>query len=154
MDELEHPALGLLKLHYEMGWIGRSDPGPDFFDLVIMFPSSVDAFDDPPLPTAEAFAALEHLMRDIDAIKATAVNAVCAAREARLNWRAGPVVEAWSIVEARIDREGALWLGLHEYETDEYSRWLVRLSGRQPIQVRRTAALEMRGDPSEEGLLV
>lgn len=49
--------------------------------------------------------------------------AICAARTARLNWRPGPDVEAWSIIEARIDRAGELWLNLAD-DSDVYSRWL------------------------------
>lgn len=153
-DEIDHPTLGLLTLHFERGWIGQIGAGPDRFDLVIMFPSSVGEFDNPLSPSTDALSSLEDLLRSIGATKARAVNAVCAAREARLNWRTGPAVEAWSVVEACIDRDGGLWLNLHEYETDEYSRWLVRLDGQDVSQVRRVPALDLRDAPGAAGVLV
>ena len=154
MDEIEHPTLGRLTLHFERGWLGRGGVGPDAFDFVIMFPRGVDEFDHPPLPAPGALASLERLMCGIAVIKARAVHAVCAARDARLNWRAGPPVEAWSIVEARIDRDGILWLNLHEYETDEYSRWLASFSDDDVSQVRRVPAFDLRDSPGEAGNLV
>jgi hypothetical protein len=34
-DEYHHKALGVLRRVYDKGWLGRSDPGPLFFDLFI-----------------------------------------------------------------------------------------------------------------------
>ncbi len=150
MDEIEHPALGVLRLHFEHGWLGQAVGA----DLRIMFPHSVDAFDVPPPPADIALATLADAVRAADALRASAVDTVCAAREARLNWRAGPPVEAWSITELCIDRDGALWLALHEYETDEYSRWLVRVDRDVIAEVRRAPAIENYGAPGEAGVPV
>jgi len=140
LEDFEHPVLGAFRTDGALGWLGRSAPGADFFDLYVMRPSAGES-DTPP---ASALGALEHVVREAETLKASSVAAVCAARQAALNWRAGPPVEAWSIVEARVDQDGALWLTLHEYETDEYSRWLVRVDAAAP-EVRRIPALALEG---------
>lgn len=148
MDEFEHPVLGVFRPQGDDGWLGRSDPGPDFYDLFVMRAGEDEA------PAEAALALLARAAADIGALKARAVEAVCAARQARLNWRAGPPLEAWSITELRVDAASALWLTLHEYETDEYSRWLVCLGGPGAPVVRRIPALALSAPPAEAGVLV
>lgn len=143
-DYFGHPALGVFKRDGEDGWLGRSDPGPNFFDLYVMRPAGHES----DIPPAAALATLEQAFPTIAAVKADAVARVIAARTARLNWRDGPPVDQWSIVEARTDRDGVLWLNLHEYETDEYSRWLVRMNDGA---VRRIRAIPVQGPPAEAG---
>jgi hypothetical protein len=150
MDDIEHPTLGVLKLHFERGWLGKCADA----DMRIMFPRSVDEFDDPPPPDEGALAMLADAVQNVQPLKAQAVGAICAARQARLNWRPGPAAEAWSVTELCIDRDGALWVALHEYETDEYSRWLVRVDRDAIAEVRRAPAVENYGAPGEAGVLV
>ena len=147
LEGFEHPVLGAFRTDGVWGWLGRSAPGTDFFDLYVMRPSAGES-DTPP---ASALAALERVVSAAEALKASSVAAVCTARQAALNWRAGPPLEAWSIVEARVDQNGALWLTLHEYETDEYSRWLVRVDAAAP-EVRRIPALALEGRPDAAGV--
>lgn len=135
----------------EHGWIGRSGPGPDFFDLYVMRLEG-DESDDPP---ASALAKLTEAASQIDLLKAQAVAAICAARQARLNWRAGPPLVEWAMVEARIDTAGDLWLSLHEYETDEYSLWMVRAQGpTETWPVRRRPYIPWNGSPGDAGVPV
>lgn len=118
-------------------WVGRSEPSPDFHDLAI---ERVDMFEEfPPLET------LQRIVASVVAapgMKLDAVAAICAARQAKLNWRAGPAADKWSIVEARIDGSGAFWMTLHEYETDEYSYWPVRFdaAGKPELVLRAASA--------------
>lgn len=150
-DAFEHERLGVLRRVFGQGWQGRSDPGPNFFDLFIMTPP--DTYDGP--PHDQAIAALNSAFDRIDVLKRLGVDAVCAARQASLNWKVGPPIEAWSIVELRIDLESAVWLSLHEYETDEYSGWLVKFAeDGEPQTVRRIPALAFQGDPNEAGVEV
>jgi hypothetical protein len=149
-DEIDHPVLGLLRRRDGV-WLGRSDPGPDFHDLVIV-PPAAGAWDPPP---ASALEKLAQAQDDIDTLKDAAVSAICAARQARLNWRAGPPVADWSIIEARIDPAGALWLTLNEYETDEYSAWAVLLDASGAASaIRRRPFTPYNGAPGDAGVLV
>jgi len=143
MDDLEHPVLGVFKPQGEEGWIGRSSPGADFFDLFVM------RCDDEQTPRAAALATIVEAVARMGKLKGEAVEVVCAARESRLGWRRGPPADQWSVVEMRIDVGGALWLMLHEYETDEYSRWMVK-PGANPV-VRRIPALALYGAPDDAG---
>lgn len=149
MDDegFNHPVLGKFELDSENGWIGRSGPGADFFDLYVMRPDGY-VEDGPPADHVERLAAA---MAGLDALKFRAVAEICAARQSRLNWRAGPPPDQWSITEARIDADGALWLSLHEYETDEYSLWLVKPGEGEPWPVRRRSYVAYNGAPSEAG---
>ena len=143
MDDLEHQALGRFRRE-GAGWLGRSDPSASFYDLFIM------ADEDAP-PSTQALNTLTQAVADMPALKARAAEAICAARTARLNWRAGPNVDAWSIIEARLDRAGELWLTLAD-DNDEYSRWLVHMAA--TLDVRRIPALALEGDPDQAGVLV
>jgi hypothetical protein len=146
-DDFDHVELGLFRADWnDNGWRGRGGKAAETCDLFVMEPG-----DARPTPSEAALERLTGAVRTIAALKAAAVERVCAARQARLNWREGPAVEAWSVVELRIDRAGALWLTLHEYETDEYSRWLVAMHG---DDVRRIPALALKGDPTDAGELV
>ena len=53
--------------------------------------------------------------------------AVIHARTTSLNWKPGPDLSEWSLLEIMIDEELFPWVILHEYETDEYSVWAVGL---------------------------
>jgi hypothetical protein len=145
LEDFRHPTLGLFKAQDEDGWLGRSGPGADFYDLYVMRAGTSET------PPEASLVALARAVSEMAALKPRVVAQICAAREARLNWRAGPAAEAWSLIEARTDASGALWLMLAEDETDEYSRWLVRVDDGQ---VRKLPALALRGSPDVAGLLV
>lgn len=150
LEDYEHPTLGVFRGQGDEGWLGRSDASAAFFDLFVMQPESRQ---DETAP-AHAFVILEAAVRDIHCLRALAVAAICAARQARLGWRDGPPLEAWQLIEVRIDGSGALWLTLHEYETDEYSNWLVGADSAGAPIVRRIPALALKGAPSAAGTLV
>ena len=152
---------GDIRIAVDWRWDGRewlaTANTPDRHDLAIMPDGNVDTSelwsDDPPSP-----GAIDHLMRfeaRVDELKAVAIAAVCEARQARLNWKAGPSADQWSLLELRLDAGDAVWLTLHEYETDEYSKWLVRLDidGR-PVEVRRAPAIPLQGAPGDAGVKV
>lgn len=145
MDDVEHQALGVFKPVNDEGWLGRSGPGADFYDLFVMRRSDEDA------PSARALNQLADAVAQMGALKARAVDIICAARIGRLGWREGPPADEWSIIEARIDAGSALWLMLGD-ETDEYVRWLVRLTG--DAVVRKIPALALQGAPDEAGVRV
>ncbi|MES2988908.1 MAG: hypothetical protein V4808_13460, partial [Pseudomonadota bacterium] len=103
-------------------WVGRGELPGDFYDLAV---SGADDWEDE--PSADAVARL--VGADVQALFAEAVRATCEAREAALMWKAGPPLADWSLAEMRMTAAGALWLSIHEYETDEYSLWMVRFEG-------------------------
>lgn len=126
-------------------WIGRGELPGDFYDLAV---TGGDGWDEE--PPAEAVTRLRGA--DVEALFCAAVLATCAARQTVLDWKAGPSREDWSLVEMRITAAGALWLSVHEYETDEYSLWMVRFDDEdRAIAVRRRPWVPVEGDPTTAG---
>lgn len=127
-------------------WLSRGELPGDFFDLAV----SAEAGDAPPEAAARRLADAP-----VDSLFRRAVDATIEARMAALGWREGPAFEDWSLVELRIDRGGALWATAHEYETDEYSAWMVRFDAAdQPVEVRRRADGPLDGEPGEAGTAI
>lgn len=102
-------------------------------------------------PSPSAVAALDRALREIAYLKSKGVRAICTARQTRLNWRDGPSVDGWSMIELRVEADGGIWLTLSD-DSDEYSRWLVRLE--EQSLVRRIPALAIVGHPSAAGVAV
>ncbi|WP_439814623.1 hypothetical protein [Zavarzinia sp. CC-PAN008] len=90
-------------------------------------------------PRAGGVARLESALGQLEAtLLPRAVDAVSQARQARLGWRAGPPLDCWTILGVIVDADDRLWLSVHEAETDEYSRWVVRFEADdRAVEVRR-----------------
>lgn len=128
-------------------WIGRGALPGDFYDLAVTGGNGWE--EEPP---ADAVARLERAQASMATLFAGAVRATCEARQAVLGWKAGPPGEQWSLTEMRVTATGALWLSIHEYETDEYSLWMVRFDDDdRPMSVRRRPWVPIDGEPSEAG---
>ncbi|MEY4879795.1 MAG: hypothetical protein RJB62_1264 [Pseudomonadota bacterium] len=135
------PVFHLEEMTYregEGGFYGRilHPAGADWSDAVIEIdPESCEGFPEAPPPdmlanfTAIVATLADHLAKAIDYARAWRVTT--------LHWRDAPPDADWSLTQVRIDRSGALWLSLHEFETDEYAQWWVRFTGDAPVEVRK-----------------
>ena len=135
----QDPVLGELTDDWNFQcWRGRIVFGSgDDCDLTLM-ESEEDGFpDSDPRPSGLARLRAAHGVAESGLVP-NAVEAVIAARVARLGWRDGPDRDAWSPIEILVDREDRLWLSIHEGETDEYSLWIIAFGAQdRPVEVRR-----------------
>ena len=137
-DGYDDPDLGFLRANIEASsWTGRRPFHADWYDLSLLEPEGVNMLGANPRP-----GGLARLKRAVAAAEAellpTAVEAVSAARTANLDWKQGPPLKAWTIVEVVIDESDLLWMSVYESVTDESSLWIVHFDvGHQPREVRR-----------------
>ncbi len=122
----------------EGGFYGRifHPGGADWSDGVIAVdPDAWDGFPEAPPPDMLArFTAIVETLGDLLPV---AIHHVRAWRVATLNWRDAPTDADWSLTLVLVDRSGALWLSLHEFETDEYAQWWVRFTDGAPVEIRK-----------------
>jgi hypothetical protein len=138
-------------------WVKRSEGDGSGCDLAVASEPGQFLYDEPDeAPPPDAVDALRRAHGQLRDLKSAAVSAICEARQARLRWRAGPPAEDWSVLELHLDASRAIWAVLHEYETDEYSIWLVRFDeGLNPVEVRRAPFVAQEpSPPAETGIRV
>lgn len=149
------PGLGTLRDDWNIeAWCGRLDYDGDHCDLTLYETETGGFPDADPRPSGLA------RLRDVQARMTThflprAIEAVIAARTARLNWRDGPPEDRWGPVEVAVETDNSLWLSVYEGETDEYSLWIVAFDDADmPREVRRTPYVAGQTRLSQAGRMV
>jgi hypothetical protein len=97
--------------------------------------------EDDQAPSPAGLLRLEAALGRLERLIGAGLEAIRAARVARLGWSEGPADAAWSLLALVSDDAAGLWLVAVEPQTDEYSSWWAGFDANGAVtEVRRGAA--------------
>jgi len=135
-EAFDHPGLGWFEHDIaDEVWVAPWSDGARAFDIAVL------GSEDDQAPPPAGLLRLEAAVGRLERLMAKGLEAIRAARVARLGWSEGPGDEAWTLLALVSDADGGLWLVAVEPQTDEYSSWWAGFDAKNAVtEVRRGAA--------------